>query len=164
MLYMAIQLVCNKIISYKFIFHPFQLKILFRILFLYILQILIYLPFGFFIAASAYIYQTESDFAIPAATLLFLISTSMLIYISVRLSLSIGLILTEEISPWQAIVKSFKATRANFWRILAVFLIEILIIILGLIPFGIGLIWTLPFALTCYGVIYQRLIGVPKNK
>jgi uncharacterized membrane protein len=156
-IYLAIQIIFKHPISLNVLFHAFQISIALRIFLLYALRLLIYLPFIFFITVSLYICQTETGIAFLSASLLFLMASCGLIYISLRTILSVALILDKNISPWQSILKSFAATRENFWRIMGIFVVEMLFIVLGTIPLGLGLIWVLPFVLLCYAIMYQKL-------
>jgi uncharacterized membrane protein len=79
------------------------------------------------------------------------------LYIYIRISLSIGFVLDKEISPWNAIKLSFKATANHFWRLIAILILVNIIVLASSIPAGLGLIWTLPLAVICYGMIYKRL-------
>src|SRR5205085_143591 len=78
-------------------------------------------------------------------------------YLLVRLMLSIAFVLEQNVNPWRAIVLSFHATRCNFWRLFGWYIAIWIIMMISIIPLGIGLIWTLPLIYISYGMIYKTL-------
>ena len=90
-------------------------------------------------------------------TIAIVISAIGAFYVTISMSLAAAFVLEKESSPWRAIAASFQATRWNFWRLLALYILQSFIILLGIIPFFIGLIWAIPFSFILYGMIYQRL-------
>ncbi len=60
----------------------------------------------------------------------------------------------------QAFKMSIRATKPHFIKIFLLIIATILILFASTIPFGIGLIWTLPWAAVIYGILYRDLIGI----
>lgn len=89
----------------------------------------------------------------------YMIGYLLYIYLSTRLSLGLACVIADKINPWRAIKLSFKATKSNVCRLLALFFISALIVVLSLIPLGIGLIWSIPYAYTAYGMVYKNLVS-----
>lgn len=92
------------------------------------------------------------------AAILYLAAFAWLIFFSVRFYLTLGTILDKNLNPIAAIKASYHATQCNFWGLFAIILIKMLVIVVSIIPLGIGLIWSLPFAFNLYGTIYNRLM------
>jgi len=81
-------------------------------------------------------------------------------YIYVRLMLFMPIILDRELGPIDALKLSSHSTKGYFWRIVGVTFLTSLIVIVSMIPAGIGLIWTLPFAYCVNATIYKKLAGI----
>jgi len=64
------------------------------------------------------------------------------------------------VSVIQAFKMSISAIKPHFIKIFALIIATILILFVSTIPFGIGLIWSLPWAAVIYGILYRELIGV----
>ncbi|MBX3709614.1 MAG: hypothetical protein KIT56_06110 [Gammaproteobacteria bacterium] len=142
-------------ISYRMIRHSFNSKIAIRIFGLLILHLLI---LGILISG---ILITNSSVATPTSltlsVLLYVVSIILIVYITVRISLSAAFVLDQASGPWEAIKLSFTATRSNFWRLCALYALQCIIVMVSIIPFGIGLIWALSFAYILYGTVYKSL-------
>ncbi len=82
------------------------------------------------------------------------------IYIAVAYSLALPLMVEKNLGIWEALETSRKAITHCWFRFFGLILIMILIIILSILPLGIGLIWTLPMLSICTGIVYRELFGV----
>jgi uncharacterized membrane protein len=89
----------------------------------------------------------------------YLIGLAVISYLIIKMILAIGFLVDKKIGPWQSIKMSFRATRGNFWGIFGLMIILCLIIMMSIIPLGIGLIWALPYAIITYGVMYKNLLA-----
>ncbi len=171
MIYIGLRVAFDLPIEYKNIFRSFQPDILLSLLGVALLKLLIMgifslLNMGIFALLAPDVMNyvmgppttTTHYAAIPI--LVFLMFMSMLLagYVVVRLMLASSFVLDKKVGPLIAIQKSFDATRHNFWQIAGILLLEQLIILLSMIPMGIGLIWTIPFMYVVHGVIYKRLL------
>lgn len=81
------------------------------------------------------------------------------IYLLVGYLFTFPLIIDKNMSPWEAMETSRKAIHKVWWKMLGLYFVVGLICFLSAIPFGIGLIWTLPLAVVLYGVVYNALFG-----
>ena len=79
-------------------------------------------------------------------------------YLAMRLYLAKGIVLDQQVGPWAAIKKSFRATKYNVWRLIGLTLLNAIILLVSVIPLGIGLIWSLPYLFINYGMVYRRLV------
>lgn len=158
MLYIGIQRAADLPIEYRQIFRVFKKDIAIKIIFLYILQILVFAPVIAILILASMITTFIPGAIAAVPVILFIIGGFAIVYLSVRMIVSNALVLDRAINPWAAIKLSFKATRDNFWPCLGLVLMQMIIVAISTIPLGIGLIWSLPFMFICFGLIYQRLM------
>lgn len=86
------------------------------------------------------------------------------IYLSIAAVLTIPLVVERKLSPWQAFVVSCKAITQHWFKVFFLFLLMGAILVISTIPFGIGLIWTIPMFAVMIGVLYNTIFGVlPAN-
>lgn len=153
LIYMGIRRAQDLPIVYKDMFYPFRLDLIIKLIGLYILKILILLPFilvSFIVIVAA---GTSKGTMVTINTVVGLAA----FYLYVRLSLAAGYLLDKSLGPWQSIVLSFKATGSNFFRLFATYILLGLIYVLGILTLFIGFIWIMPLGLILYGLIYKRL-------
>ncbi len=81
------------------------------------------------------------------------------VYLAVGYSLALPLIVDKGLGPWQAMEMSRRAVQQKWWRIFTAYLLMYLVYFLSMIPFGIGMIWTVPMFFTLTGVTYRLLFG-----
>lgn len=152
-LYMGIRRADDLPIDFKMVYRAFDFYLALKIVGLYLLHVLIFIPSIILTVIGMFFLQDH-----PAIAVLFYILAAIVCAVlAVRIILAMGFVIDKEVMPWPAFVMSFQATRGNFWRILATLFIEILIFMVSLIPLGIGLIWTLPFGFIVYGMMYKQL-------
>lgn len=151
-IYMGIRRAQDLPFSYKDMFYPFRLDLIIKLIGLYILKILIMLPFALVMVIT--IATGASKGTLVAINTLLALAA---LYLFVRLTLAAAYLLDRSVGSWQSIVLSFNATRSNFWRLFATFFILGLIYVLGIITLFIGFIWILPLGFILYGLIYKRL-------
>lgn len=153
LIYIGIERAFEKPITYKQIFKPLHSPYWWRYILLYILQMLCFIiPIAILIGAGFIENQTLS-------ALVGLAGIILTIFIAVRISFSIGFLLDQNHLPLQALKASYQVTSGNVWRIIAIMLAQWIIVLISIIPLGIGLIWTLPFCVTVFGVVYKRLVA-----
>jgi hypothetical protein len=140
----------NAPINFKQMFYAFNKSLAIKVILLYLLQMLIFLPLVLiFIFVPMMVFGTaigdtlSSGFSLGNFMLASWIVLGILvgIYLMLRLLLSMGFILDKGVGPWSAIKMSFTASKNNELRLFAIVAFQILAIIIGAIPFGIGLIW-----------------------
>lgn len=61
------------------------------------------------------------------------------------------------ITVWQALEASRKLVTRHWFKFFGLFIVLTLILIVSIIPLGIGLIWTFPLTILSMGVIYQTI-------
>lgn len=82
------------------------------------------------------------------------------IYLMVAYSSAIPLLVEKKMGLWEALETSRKTITKRWFSVFALYLIVFVVIMISAIPLGIGLIWTLPFAILLSGVIYRNMFGV----
>lgn len=161
LLYLGIQRALGRPLVWQDVFMGLKPAMTIKIILLYLLQILVLiLPIIVIIGGIAIAGVANQDRTMAAmfvSALLVFLGSIAIIFIMFRMMLSFGYLLEEKLGPWDAIKKSFAATRGNVWRLIFIHLIFAILFFISMIPFGIGLIWTLPLSVILYGEIYRRL-------
>ncbi|WP_163832434.1 DUF975 family protein [Spartinivicinus ruber] len=85
------------------------------------------------------------------------------IYLTIAYMLGMPLVVDRKMGAWQALETSRKAITKHWFTIFGTFIVLLLIIMVSVIPLGIGLIWTLPFAAIAIGVMYKSVFGIETN-
>jgi hypothetical protein len=153
-MYIGIRRAQDLPITYRMMFRTFEGSIAIRVIGVYILQIIIFIiPVALIIFSAVLVGRSGAHVAI----LLGIFGFVLTIFLCVRMMLSMAFVLDKGTNPWPAISQSFASTKNNFWRLVAIFLAQSIIIIISAIPIFIGLIWTLPFAYILYGLVYKNL-------
>lgn len=151
-IYIGIQRAYDLPITFTQMFRAFNVDIIGRLILMYLIKFVIYLPFIIVAAVSFYL----GSFAI----LIGILACLCLFYVAVRLLFGALFILDKEtINPWLAIKLSYAATRGNFWRLVAFFIIQTGFFILGAIPLLVGLIWVIPLNIIMLGMMYKQLLN-----
>lgn len=165
-LYIGINRAYDLPVSFKQMFRSLQGNIALSLILTYILQVLILLPviligFGVVIA-----YHQDVAGSGILSWILIPLCAILAIYLVLRMLLAYGFVLEKGVGPVTAIKSSFAATRKNFWHIFGLFLLQNLIVIISIIPLGLGLIWTMPLVINIYGEMYRYLsrnVNLPAN-
>jgi uncharacterized membrane protein len=79
------------------------------------------------------------------------------IYFAIAYLYTLPLIADKEMSVWSAMELSRKSITKQWFRFFGLGLVSFIIIIISAIPFGIGLIWSIPTVYIAYGLLYHRL-------
>ncbi|OGT38729.1 MAG: hypothetical protein A3F11_03825 [Gammaproteobacteria bacterium RIFCSPHIGHO2_12_FULL_37_14] len=155
-LYLGIQRAFDLPIHYEMIFITFRLNKAINLVGLCLLQLLI-VAIPFILAIFFYILLASYLSTILA---LLVNIAFMLIYfwLTFRLCLGVAFILDKNVTPLAAIKLSFEATKSNVWRLASLLVIQQLVLLISIIPLGIGLIWSIPFVAITYGMIYKNLL------
>lgn len=168
-LYMGIQRAKDLPINYKQMFIAFELDMGLRAIGTYILQAIIFIVPMLLIFIPTILLATGATVAggepVAASTgakiviaLCYIVAILLMVYLSIRLYISMGFVLDQRANPIDAIKSSFAATKGNVWNLIGIAILQFLILIVSIIPIGIGLIWTLPFVFILYGVLYKNLL------
>lgn len=163
LMYIGIQRGKDAPIAYTQIFRAFEGRIAIRAIAVYLLQVILFIApicvvIGGVILTS---FNQQSLAFLIGGISTTIIGVISIIYLAVRISFAMAFVLDQVSNPWQSIKQSFMITRSNFWRICWLFILQTLIVLVSMIPLGIGLIWTLPFTVILYGVIYLKLNKTP---
>lgn len=81
------------------------------------------------------------------------------IYLSVAYYMAMPLVVEKGMSPWQALETSRQAISKRWFSVFGLAGWVVLINMLGGLAFGIGLIWTLPFTVIVFGILYRNMFG-----
>ena len=82
------------------------------------------------------------------------------IYLAVSYVLALPLVIDRNLSPWEALEASRKALTKRWFSVFGLLLMMGLIMMVSMIPFGIGLIWTAPMMALSYAVLYRQVFGI----
>lgn len=159
MLYIGICRAKDMPIRYTLIFKTLNLNCGLRIIGLYILEALIFLIPGAVIFGATFIYTLQFPGATLISAILLIAASLASIYIALRLIPGIALVLDQDAGPITAIQKSWQLTQGNVLNLFVITLVQMLAVLLGVVTFGIGLIWMLPFSIITYGVLYRKLVN-----
>lgn len=153
--YIGIRRGADQPISYDMMFRTFTWDMIWRIgVLLLLISLIIYLPVGIIVGAF---YLLSNVTVMPGLFYVgCVIGFILLFYIGIRLGMSLGFIF-DGAGPWEAIKLSWLVTKDNVLPLLGITIISFVLIAISAIPLGIGLIWTLPWGVILYGVIYHRL-------
>lgn len=155
--YLGIHRAFSLPIRYSVIFDTLNAGIAWKIIGLFLLQmIILFLPVVLMVAIF-YLLTTLHLFTPMSSTIVYALGVIFSIYLFVKIFLGTAYVLDKKVNPWQAIKLSFVATKGNILPLIVIYLMQMIIFIISAIPLGIGLIWTIPFMIILYGVIYRRL-------
>lgn len=82
------------------------------------------------------------------------------IYLLVSYIMAMPLLVEKDMSIWQALETSRKAVSKKWFKIFGLLAVVFLIMMVSVIPLGIGLIWTMPFSFIAIGILYREMFGV----
>lgn len=82
------------------------------------------------------------------------------IYLSVCYLLVVPLIIDRDLGVWEAMEASRKAITKRWFSVFGLYLLLMLIMLVSMIPLGIGLIWTVPLMALSFMVMYQKMFGI----
>lgn len=85
------------------------------------------------------------------------------IYLMIAYYMAVPLVVEKNMGPWQALETSRKAVGKRWFSVLGLLLLLSLINLIGLIPLGIGLVWTLPVSVIAFGLLYRNMFGVEQE-
>ena len=81
------------------------------------------------------------------------------IYLAVAYGMALQLVAEKNLSPWQAMEASRKAITHKWFKIFGLYLVCVVLMAISAIPFGIGLVWSLPWAVIVFGCLYTIIFG-----
>ena len=86
------------------------------------------------------------------------------IYLAIAYSFAPYLIIEKGMGVWESLETSRKAITQYWWRYFGLMLVSSLLIIAGIIPLFIGLIWVLPIVTIAAGEVFVETFSEPKTK
>lgn len=169
--YIGIQRALNLPIQVSSVRYVFDLKLFLKMIGLYLLQFLIVLGVlipglilsWLFLKISGVPLHQTAPAVIPGTvwlgmSLISFITFILICYLALRMVLAKGIVIKNNLDPLDAIKQSFNATDGVTLKILGLYIINAIILIVSAIPFGIGLIWSIPYLTIAYGVLFDKLI------
>ncbi len=81
------------------------------------------------------------------------------IYLSIAYSFTLPLMVDKKLGIWGAMEVSRQAVSKHWFSVFGVNITLVLLTVLSAIPFGIGLIWTIPLLMIAQGVMYRKIFG-----
>jgi uncharacterized membrane protein len=159
-IYLGIQRATGAPIFYSMIKNVFSFDLFSKMFGLYILYfIIVGIPLLFPLLGYLLVKYVGDTAAIQVIkALLSIIGAIITIYLAVRISLGKGIVVNERKNPIAAIKISFMATKNNVWNVIGFLLLQILVLVISVIPLGIGLIWSIPLCSIAYGLMYRKLV------
>jgi len=82
------------------------------------------------------------------------------IYLSIAYLMAFPLVTEKNLGPWRALETSRKAITKKWFKFFGFCILLLLIVVVSLIPLGIGLIWSAPFVMIAYGIVYRNMFGL----
>jgi len=79
------------------------------------------------------------------------------IYLAVAYTFALPLVVDKKLGAWEAMELSRKTITKQWFNFFGLGIVAILFILVSAIPFGIGLIWSIPTVYIAYGLLYHRL-------
>lgn len=167
LIYLGIQKTIGVQIHFRLINYVFSWDLLKKMLGLYILKILIlllpllliFLPSSFAMSSEMTTNNVNNNLNILniLIALSYLAGMILVLFLIFRLYIASAIVIANKMNPWAAIKISFKATQSNVWRLIGLTIVNTAIVMISIIPLGIGLIWSIPYLFINYGIVYQKL-------
>lgn len=82
------------------------------------------------------------------------------IYLGVSYLLVVPLIVDRDLGVWEAMEASRKAITKRWFSVFGLYLLLLLIVLVSMIPLGIGLLWTIPLMAMAFMTMYQKMFGI----
>lgn len=157
--YISLRRTANLPMTAKMIFITFQSPYILKILAVMLIKYCIAFVYTIILLFCTYMIPDTGHWHLALISC-YIIFSVLLFYIFVRLILTELIILDKKQSALSAISLSFESTHGFVLRIFIIVILQLPILILSIIPLGIGLIWSLPLIYLIFPVIYKRLIGI----
>ena len=85
------------------------------------------------------------------------------IYLSIAYVFTLPLIIDKNMDFWQAMETSRKAVTQHWFKVFFSFLLMMIIYLVSIIPFGVGLIWSVPMLVALQGILYRNIFGIESH-
>lgn len=121
-----------------------------------------------FILVLSFLFGPDANaFSVIGTVIMRIIQTALIlfiIYMGFSFAFSYLLIVEKNLGVWDAYLASFSAFNQHGLKISAALILMMLIYFLSALPFGIGLIWTIPMISIFMGVLYRHAFGVEEAR
>jgi len=148
-------------LQFKMLWHGFSLKIFIKMIGLYLLMILIFLPVGLVFALPHLLQYLPLHLDVSqlkiAKAVIYGLGIILIIHLAFRMYIARLFVISQNKNPIYALKASFNYTKSNILKLIGLTIINILIVVVSAIPLGIGLIWTIPYLFISYGVVFAVL-------
>lgn len=81
------------------------------------------------------------------------------VYLSIAYYMALPLVAEKGMRPWQALETSRKSVGKRWFAVFGLCMLIGLINMLGMLALGIGLVWTIPFTVIAFGILYRNMFG-----
>lgn len=81
------------------------------------------------------------------------------IYLSLAYVLVVPLIVDRNMGAWQAMEASRRAISRHWFKVFGLYFVMGLIVTVSAIPFGLGMIWTMPMFVILQGILFREIFG-----
>jgi hypothetical protein len=163
--YLGLRRATNLPIKTRMMFRTFKSPLIAKLLGLCLIKLLIIavfiiltIPIAIFL--SHIMGHHPSTMAVLVIALSYVICLVLFVFVFLRITLALPLILDKGLNPFAAIGHSFVVTKGYVWRMFWIAILVAFIMLVSIIPVGIGLIWSLPLGGLILPVIYKRLVGI----
>jgi uncharacterized membrane protein len=82
------------------------------------------------------------------------------IYLAIGYMYSMLLVADGKVGAWRALKVSRKAVSQHWFKFFFTVILVEIVVIISILPLGIGLIWSLPWVTVVFGNLYKTLFGV----
>jgi hypothetical protein len=131
---------------------------------LFYLSLMIVIPTLIFSALIHGASASITDLPLFAAPLILLLFIAWMYYSIIIYLFALPLIVTKRAKVSDALVSAYQSMKQYWFVSIASFIIMSLILLISMIPFGIGLIWTFPMSAALYGVLFRDVYGLSAKK
>lgn len=85
------------------------------------------------------------------------------LYLAICFYFAVPLMADKNLGVVDALKASRQAVHHQFFKVLGLMILSLLILIVGVIPFGIGLIWAIPVVCLMMAIAYRTVFGIGTN-
>ncbi|MES2218001.1 MAG: hypothetical protein V4501_06285 [Pseudomonadota bacterium] len=157
LIYIGIKRAADQPIDYGMVKSVISFEIFFKMIGVYLIQFAI-CGVTAIILVPLLLMDTHSYVGSIVAIILSVVWYVVFFFVLIRMYFAKAFVIDKRVDPWTAIKMSVAITQGNVLRIFCFLIICILAFIISAIPFGIGLIWSLPFLFIVYGLAYKRIM------
>ena len=91
------------------------------------------------------------------------ISFVMAMVVGVLINYAVFLVADQRGTFREAFLSAYQGTKKNFWRILGLLILFSLVTVVGILPCGLGLLFTIPWTFAVMTKVYEQIFPLPAN-